>query len=191
MSEDYEKHFEEEHVGPFECTAVDSERRGCLFRGPHGAVRIELRSFDENLPKEFGAAETVSRTTLPIHSKYSSLVDRNLVIRLRRSESQSSRASKPPDQPYLEAEPRTGVGYACTRKPRAGRCITGIELTTRALISSTPGSSRRLRKIRNKSKPDLRHFIPLHLDNPMKNYSGNANKRFEITIPAFRVRRTF
>ncbi len=67
-----------------------------------------------------------------------------------------------PDRPYLDAVPRTGVGYACTEAPRGTlyhryRIDNNGDILDARIVPPTSQNQKQI-------ETDLWHFIPLHLE---------------------------
>ncbi|MDD3580977.1 MAG: Ni/Fe hydrogenase subunit alpha [Desulfobacca sp.] len=113
--DDFENHFEEEHV-PY-TTALHSviKARGAYYVGPMARYN---NNFDL-LPSGVQAAAQEAGLTSFCRNPFQSIIVRSVEILYACEESlRIIDQYEQPDRPYLEAEPRAGVGHGISEAPR-------------------------------------------------------------------------
>ena len=156
---DYEKHFEEEHVAHSNALQSIQKGVGAYFVGPMARFALNfdrLTKTCQELARQTGVENDFT-------NPFKSIIIRSIEMVYACEEAiRIIESFQPPDQPYLEAEPRTGVGYACTEAPR-GTLYHRYRIDNKGDILDArivPPTSQNQKQI----ETDLWHFIPLHLE---------------------------
>jgi coenzyme F420-reducing hydrogenase alpha subunit len=158
---EYEQHFREEHVP--HSNALHSVHRdlGAYHVGP--LARFSL-NFDR-LPARVQDAARAAGLGPVVRNPFQSIVVRAVETLFACEEAlRLVDLYEPPDRPFVEAEPRAGVGHGCTEAPR-GILYHRYRLDERGLILEArivPPTSQNLKTIEN----DLWQLVPGSLELP-------------------------
>jgi coenzyme F420-reducing hydrogenase alpha subunit len=158
---EYEQHFREEHVP--HSNALHSVHRdlGAYHVGP--LARFSL-NFDR-LPARVQDAARAAGLGPVVRNPFQSIVVRAVETLFACEEAlRLIDLYEPPDRPFVEAEPRAGVGHGCTEAPR-GILYHRYRLDEQGLILEArivPPTSQNLKTIEN----DLWQLVPEALELP-------------------------
>jgi coenzyme F420-reducing hydrogenase alpha subunit len=158
---EYEQHFREEHVP--HSNALHSVHRdlGAYHVGP--LARFSL-NFDR-LPARVQDAARAAGLGPVVRNPFQSIVVRAVETLFACEEAlRLVDLYEPPDRPFVEAEPRAGVGHGCTEAPR-GILYHRYRLDEQGLILEArivPPTSQNLKTIEN----DLWQLVPEALELP-------------------------
>lgn len=159
--EEYEEHFHEEQVA--HSTALHSrlKERGAYLVGP--LARYNL-NFDRLSPLAQEAARTAGLGPT-CHNPFQSIIVRSVEILYAFDEAlRLIEDYEPPEQPFVEVQPRASTGYACTEAPR-GILYHRYVLDDQGLVREAtiiPPTSQNQPSIEH----DLRDYVAEHLDLP-------------------------
>jgi len=159
--EEYETHFEEEHVAHTHALHSTIKERGAYFVGPQARYSL---NFDK-LSGRAQAAALAAGLGPTCSNPFKSIIVRSVEMLYACEEAvRVIDAYEEPDAPAIDVDPSGGTGSGCTEAPR-GILYHGYDLDdqgdiTRAKI--VPPTSQNQKTIEN----DLREFVPLHLDLP-------------------------
>ncbi|MGE5138907.1 MAG: Ni/Fe hydrogenase subunit alpha [Rudaea sp.] len=158
---EYENHFAEEHI-PY-ANALHSFRKdaGAYFVGPLARYSLNydrLSPLAKQAAQDAGLGETCS-------NPFKSIIVRSVETVYACDEAlRIIDAYEPPSVPYVDVEPREGVGYGCTEAPR-GILYHRYRIDADGLIADAkivPPTAQNQKVIER----DLREYIPQHLDLP-------------------------
>jgi coenzyme F420-reducing hydrogenase alpha subunit len=158
---EFEKHFREEHVPHSNALHSVHRDRGAYHVGP--LARYSL-NFDR-LPAPVQDAARAAGLPPVVRNPFQSILVRAVETLFACDEAvRLIDLYEPPDRPFVEAEPRAGVGHGCTEAPR-GILYHRYRLDAEGLIVKArivPPTSQNQKTIEN----DLWSFVPQHLDLP-------------------------
>ena len=158
---EYENYFEEEHVEHSNALHSVLKGGGSYFVGP--MARFNL-NFDRLSPRARQAAEEAGLKGA-CRNPFQSIIVRSVEVLYACDEALRILESyEKPERPYIEAEPKEGVGFSCTEAPRGilyhRYKIDGDGKILEAKI--VPPTSQNQKTIEN----DLWNFVPKYLDLP-------------------------
>ena len=158
---EYENHFEEEHVEHSNALHSVLKGGGSYFVGP--MARFNL-NFDRLSPMARQAAEEAGLKGA-CRNPFQSIIVRSVEVLYACDEALRILESyEKPERPYIEAEPKEGVGFSCTEAPRGilyhRYKIDGDGKILEAKI--VPPTSQNQKTIEN----DLWNFVPKYMDLP-------------------------
>jgi coenzyme F420-reducing hydrogenase alpha subunit len=158
---EYEQHFREEHVPHSNALHSVHRDRGAYHVGP--LARYSL-NFDR-LPERVQDAARAAGLGPVVRNPFRSIVVRAVETLFACEEAlRLVELYEPPDRPFVQAEPRAGVGHGCSEAPR-GILYHRYRLDEQGLILEArivPPTSQNQKTIEN----DLWHFVPRYLDLP-------------------------
>jgi len=158
---EFERHFREEHVPHSNALHSVHRDRGAYHVGP--LARYSL-NFDR-LPSLVQEAARAAGLPPVVRNPFQSILVRAVETLFACDEAvRLIDLYEPPDRPFVEAEPRAGVGHGCTEAPR-GILYHRYRLDAEGLIAEArivPPTSQNQKTIEN----DLWSFVPQHLDLP-------------------------
>ena len=158
---EYENYFEEEHVEHSNALHSVLKGGGSYFVGP--MARFNL-NFDRLSPMARQAAEEAGLKGA-CRNPFQSIIVRSVEVLYACDEALRILESyEKPERPYIEAEPKEGVGFSCTEAPRGilyhRYKIDGDGKILEAKI--VPPTSQNQKTIEN----DLWNFVPKYMDLP-------------------------
>mgnify|MGYP005621639659 FL=1 len=158
---EYENHFEEEHVEHSNALHSVLKGGGSYFVGP--MARFNL-NFDRLSPMARQAAEEAGLKGA-CRNPFQSIIVRSVEVLYACDEALRILESyEKPERPYIEVEPKEGVGFSCTEAPRGilyhRYKIDGDGKILEAKI--VPPTSQNQKTIEN----DLWNFVPKYMDLP-------------------------
>jgi coenzyme F420-reducing hydrogenase alpha subunit len=156
---DYEKYFEEQHLAHSNALHSVQKDVGAYFVGPMARFALNFDRLTQT------CQELARQTGVENHftNPFKSIIIRSIEMVYACEEAiRVLENFQRPDRPYLEAEPRTGVGYACTEAPRGilyhrYRLQANGEILDAKIVPPTSQNQKQI-------ETDLWHFIPQHLD---------------------------
>lgn len=157
--DEYEKHFEEQHLAHSNALHSVQKDVGAYFVGPLARFALNfdrLTNTCRQLARESGVENDFT-------NPFKSIIIRSIEMVYACEEAiRIIEAFQPPDHPFLEAVPRTGVGYACTEAPRGilyhrYRIENNGDILDAKIVPPTSQNQKQI-------ETDLWHFIPLHLE---------------------------
>ncbi len=158
---EFERHFREDHVPHSNALHAVHRDRGAYHVGP--LARYSL-NFDRLPPRVQEAARAAGLPPV-VRNPFQSILVRAVETLFACDEAvRLIDLYEPPDRPFVEAEPRAGVGYGCTEAPR-GILYHRYRLDETGLIVEArivPPTSQNQKTIEN----DLWSFVPQYLDLP-------------------------
>jgi coenzyme F420-reducing hydrogenase alpha subunit len=158
---EFERHFREEHVPHSNALHSVHRDRGAYHVGP--LARYSL-NFDR-LPASVQEAARAAGLPSVVRNPFQSILVRAVETLFACDEAvRLIDLYEPPDRPFVDAEPRAGVGHGCTEAPR-GILYHRYRLDAEGLIAEArivPPTSQNQKTIEN----DLWSFVPQHLDLP-------------------------
>lgn len=156
---EYEYHFQEEHVEHANALHSVLKERGAYFVGP-------LARFNLNFDRLPTIAQEVSRDVglLPnVRNPFKSILVRSVETVFACEEALRIISNyEQPEKPVVDFQPRAGVGYGCTEAPR-GLLYHRYRLDDRGIIHDAkivPPTSQNQKTIEN----DLRAYVTRHMD---------------------------
>ncbi len=160
---EYEDTFEEIHVAHSNALQSRVKGRGSYMVGPLARFNLNFDRFPteiQDLVKELGYP-------LPYRNPFMSIIARAVEIVYACEESlRIIKEYEPPEQPFVEYEVRSGVGYGCTEAPR-GILYHRYVLDENGIIQDArivAPTSQNLRRMED----DLYVFAPTLLDMPLE-----------------------
>jgi coenzyme F420-reducing hydrogenase alpha subunit len=158
---DYNEHFAEEHVAHSNALHSILKKRGPYFVGPNARYSLNF----DRLPAVAQQAARDAGLETECRNPFKSIIIRAVELVFACDEALRIIGEyEPPDKPFVEAEPRAGVGHGCTEAPR-GLLYHRYRIDNRGLILDArivPPTSQNLRTM----EEDLRQFVPKHLNLP-------------------------
>lgn len=155
---EYEDHFQELHVEHSNALHSELKERGAYFVGP--MARYSL-NFDQLSPVAQEAALAVGLQK-ECRNPFKSIVVRSIEVLYACDEAlRILQSYEKPDQPFIEVEPREGIGFACTEAPR-GMLYHRYQLDEQGKILDArivPPTSQNQKTIED----DLWKFVPQHI----------------------------
>jgi sulfhydrogenase subunit alpha len=159
--QDYEDHFEEQHVSYSNALHSVLKKRGAYFVGP--LARYNL-NFDRLSPLAQEAARTAGLSQL-CRNPFQSIMVRSVEALYAFDEAlRIIEQYERPEYPAIELQPRASTGYAITEAPR-GILYHRYRLDDEGLILDAkiiPPTSQNQKTIEN----DLRHYVEQAIDLP-------------------------
>jgi coenzyme F420-reducing hydrogenase alpha subunit len=159
--DDFTLHFQEEHVPHSNALHAVLKGRGAYHVGP--LARYNLNQ--DRLPALVREAATEAGLRPVERNPFRSILVRAVETLYAIEEARRIVASyEPPDQPFLSAEPRAGVGHGCSEAPR-GILYHRYRLDEQGLIVEAqivPPTAQNQKTIEN----DLWRFVPTQLHLP-------------------------
>jgi coenzyme F420-reducing hydrogenase alpha subunit len=158
---EYEDHFVEQQVKHSHALHSTLKERGAYFVGPQARFNL---NFERLTPVAKEAARQAG-LAVPCRNPFQSIVVRAVeVVQACDEAVRLLERYEPPDRPFLEVQPRAGVGYGCTEAPR-GILYHRYRLAPDGLIEEAkivPPTSQNQLTIEN----DLRRIVPQFIEEP-------------------------
>jgi coenzyme F420-reducing hydrogenase alpha subunit len=160
--DDFESHFQEEHVPYSNALHAVLKERGAYHVGPLARYNLNF----DRLPPVARDAAAMAGLGPQCRNPFQSILVRAVETVYACHEAlRLIEAYEPPAAPFVEAPPRAGVGHGCSEAPR-GILYHRYRLDQDGLITEArivPPTSQNQKTIEN----DLWRFVPQHLDLPL------------------------
>ncbi|MFI5183414.1 MAG: Ni/Fe hydrogenase subunit alpha, partial [Vicinamibacteria bacterium] len=159
--DEFDQHFQEEHVPHSNALHCVLKGRGAYHVGPLARYNLNF----DRLPEIAKEAARGAGLGPVCRNPFKSILVRAVETVYACDEAlRLISAYEPPERPFLEATPKAGVGHGCSEAPR-GILYHRYRLDGEGLIAEScivPPTAQNQKTIEN----DLWHFVPQHLDLP-------------------------